>query len=133
MAVPNHKETWSAQDGRAVAAMFTEDGVRVEAAFPGARLQGREEIARQCQMWMDATPGFLEHRNVTESADGRTVTVEWTYRGSHTGDTVKAWPPRGERVELLGVSVFEMRGELVQEERVYWDGATLLAGAGEPG
>src|SRR5207245_33064 len=103
------------RDGRAVAAMFTEDGVRVEAAFPGARLNGHDEIARQCQMYMDAAPGFVEHRAVSESADGRTVTIEWTYKGTHTGDTVKGWPPMGERVDLHGVSVLEMDGDLIRE------------------
>jgi hypothetical protein len=38
--------------------------------------------------------------------------------------------PRGEQVELHGVSVCEMAGDLIREERVYWDTATLLAGAG---
>jgi hypothetical protein len=33
-------------------------------------------------------------------------------------------------VELHGVSVCEMDGDLIKTERVYWDGATLLAGAG---
>ncbi len=33
-------------------------------------------------------------------------------------------------MELHGVSVFEMEGDLIKHERVYWDGATLLAGAG---
>jgi len=112
--------------------MFTDDGVRIEAAFPGARLQGHDEIARQCQMWMDAAPpGVVEHRSVSESADGRTVTIEWTYTGVHTGESVEAWPPKGEQVELLGASVFEMEGDLIREERVYWDVATRLAGAGQ--
>jgi hypothetical protein len=33
-------------------------------------------------------------------------------------------------VALEGVSVCAMEGELIREERVYWDAATLLAGAG---
>ena len=37
---------------------------------------------------------------------------------------------RGEAVELHGVSVCQMDGDLIREERVYWDTATLLAGAG---
>jgi hypothetical protein len=33
-------------------------------------------------------------------------------------------------LELRGVSVCEMEGDLVKQERVYWDGATLLTSAG---
>jgi hypothetical protein len=40
------------------------------------------------------------------------------------------WPAHGEKVELHGVSVCQMEGDLIREERVYWDTATLLAGAG---
>ena len=104
MAVPRHKETWSAQDGRAVAAMFTEDGVRVEAAFPGARLNGREAIAKQCQMYMDAAPGFLEHRTVSESADGHTVTISAHVGGNgYTGPSHFAFTVSEDRIALMRI------------------------------
>ena len=61
------------------------------------------------------------------------LTGSGTLSLNDTGDTVNGWTPRGEPVDLLGVSVLEMQGDLIREERVYWDGATLLAGAGQIG
>ena len=59
---------WNARDGEKVAAAFTPDGVRVEYAKPGARLEGREAIATHVQTNMTAIPdcvldvhGLIEH------------------------------------------------------------------------
>lgn len=120
---------WNSRQGRAVADVFTSDGVRVEYALPGARLEGRARIAAQVQAYLDAVPDLtVEVRGSFQSEDGRAV-VEWTYRGTHTGD-LPGLPAHGEAVALHGVSVFAVQGDLICEERVYWDAATLLAGAG---
>ena len=85
-------------------------------------------IASHCQNYIDAVPDCrLEIRN--EKRDGHTVTVEWTYRGTHTGELPNL-PARGAAVALEGVGVCDMDGDLIREERVYFDLATLLAGAG---
>lgn len=128
MSMTRLEDVWKAHSGQSVATAFTPDGVRVESAHPGARLEGREAIASHCQNYIDAVPDCrLEIRN--ETRDGDTVTVEWTYHGTHTGDLPNL-PARGATVALQGVSVCEMDGDLIQEERVYFDLATLLAGAG---
>ena len=126
--IPKLESAWNAREGRAVAEAFLPDGVRLEYALPGACLQGRAAIAEHTQAYIDAVPDCrLEVRSVSE-VDGRTV-VEWTFRGTHCGD-LPGLPARGEAVALDGVSVCDMDGELIREERVYWDAATLLAGAG---
>jgi steroid delta-isomerase-like uncharacterized protein len=123
------EEAWNARDGSAVASAFAPDGVRVEYALPGARLEGRGEIARHTQAYVDAVPDCrLEIRSAHDGPDGA-VTVEWTLRGTHTGD-LPGLPARGEPVVLDGVSVCTTIGGLIREERVYWDAAGLLAGAG---
>ena len=128
MAIPRLEAGWNGGSGRAVAEAFAPDGVRVEYAMPGARLEGRDAIAGHAQAYVDAVPDCrLDIRRVVEG-DGH-VTVEWTFRGTHTGD-LPGLPARGEEVALDGVSVCEMDGDLIREERVYWDAATLLAGAG---
>lgn len=128
MAMPRLEEGWNGRSGRAVAEAFAPDGVRVEYAMPGARLEGRDAIAGHAQAFVDAVPDCrLEIRCAVEG-DGQ-VTLEWTFRGTHTGD-LPGLPARGEEVALDGVSVCEMDGDLIREERVYWDAATLLAGAG---
>jgi steroid delta-isomerase-like uncharacterized protein len=120
---------WNARDGRAVAEAFTTDGVRHEFALPGALLEGREAIAAQAQAYIDAVPDCtLGIRSVSQSDDSHLI-VEWTWRGTQTRD-LPGLPARGQAVALDGVSVCEMEGDLIREERVYWDAATLLAAAG---
>jgi steroid delta-isomerase-like uncharacterized protein len=128
VATPRLEAAWNARSGAAVARAFTPDGVRVEFALPGARLEGREAIAAHAEAYMRAVPDCrLEIRAIAEH-DGVAV-VEWTLRGTHTGD-LPGLPAQGEEVALDGVSVCAMEGGLIREERVYWDAATLLAGAG---
>lgn len=125
MAIPPHDQAWSSGDAGQVARMYQESGVRYEVA-PGARLEGREAISRQAAMYFHAVPDAVcTWRKVCEAAD--TVTIEWSWDGTHQGD-VDGWPARGERVHLEGVSVCDMEGALIREERVYWDSAALSAG-----
>ena len=129
MTIPSLESAWNERTGAAVAAAFTPDGVRVEYALPGARLEGRDAIAEHTAGYIHAVPDCrLEIRNVVQG-QGDEVTVEWTYHGTHTGD-LPGLPAQGETVALQGVSVCRMDGDLIAEERVYWDAATLLAGAG---
>jgi len=129
MAMPRLEAAWNARRGTAVADAFTSDGVRIEYALPGARLEGRRAIAAHVQAYIDACPDCrLEVRCMAESQAGG-VTLEWTFRGTHTRD-LPGLPAAGEEIALQGVSVCLMDGDLIREERVYWDTATLLAGAG---
>ncbi len=129
MAVPDIGGTWSSRSGQNVAGMYTENGVRHQIALPEARLEGRDAIAGAAQGLIDVVPDeVVEIRKVSEGSNG-TVTVEWVFKGTHTGDA-PGWPAKNEAVNLVGVSVCDMEGDLIKEERVYWDTATLLAGAG---
>ena len=125
MGVGALDKVWNAPtSGRQIAEAFTPDGVLIEFARPGARLEGREAIANHTQAYVDAMPDcVLDIRGVHES-NGIT-TLEWTFRGTHTGD-IPNFPAQGEHIHLDGVSVLVMEGELVKEERVYWDAATLF-------
>jgi steroid delta-isomerase-like uncharacterized protein len=114
---------WNARDGRRVAEAFTEDGVRVEYAKPGARLEGRDAIAGQADAYMTAVPDcVLDVRGM--EVDGDRAVLEWTYRGNHTGD-IPGLAASGRAIDLPGVSVCRLRDGLIEEERVYWDAATL--------
>jgi steroid delta-isomerase-like uncharacterized protein len=129
MAVPDIGGTWSSRDGEKIASMYTENGVRHQIALPESRHEGRAAIAAAAQGLIDVVPDeVVEIRKVSEGSNG-TVTVEWVFRGTHKGDA-PGWPAKGEAVNLVGVSVCDMEGNLIREERVYWDTATLLAGAG---
>jgi steroid delta-isomerase-like uncharacterized protein len=114
---------WNARDGRRVAEAFTEDGVRVEYAKPGARLEGRDAIAGQADAYMTAVPDcVLDVRGM--EVDGDRAVLEWTYRGNHTGD-IPGLAASGRAIDLPGASVYRLRDGLIEEERVYWDAATL--------
>ena len=129
MGLTRLQEAWNGRSGESVAQAYTPDGTRTEFALPGARLEGRAAIAAHTQNYIHAVPDcVLDIRKEARGEDG-SVTIEWTYRGTHTG-SLPGLPARGESIALQGVSVCEMEGDLVREERVYWDGASLLAWAG---
>ncbi len=129
MAVPDIGGTWSSRSGANVASMYTANGVRHQIALPEVRLEGHDAIAGAAQGLIDVVPDeVVEIRKVSEASNG-TVTVEWVFKGTHTGDA-PGWPAKNEAVNLVGVSVCDMEGNLIKEERFYWDTATLLAGAG---
>ena len=129
MAIPDIGGTWSSRDSSTIAGMYTEGGVRHQLALPEGRFEGRDAIKGAAQGLIDAVPDeVVEVRKVIEGSTG-TVVVEWVFKGTHTNDS-PGWPAKNEAVELVGVSVCDMEGDLIREERVYWDTATLLAGAG---
>ncbi len=119
------EQVWnSPTSGERIAGAYTPDGVRIELARPGARLEGRAAIASHVQAYLEAVPDCaLEIRGSFES--NGVTTLEWTWGGTHTGD-IPGFPARGETIRLSGVSVLVMEGDLVKEERVYWDAATLF-------
>lgn len=119
------EQAWNAPtSGERIAECYTPDGVRIEIARPGARLEGREAIAQHTQAYLDAVPDCVLDIRGSHETDGIT-TLEWTFRGTHTGD-IPGFPAQDEPIHLDGVSVLELDGDLVKEERVYWDAATLF-------
>jgi steroid delta-isomerase-like uncharacterized protein len=120
---------WNSHDPQQVASLYTEDGVREEFIVTHARLEGRDAIAAQVQMYVQAMPDLsLSIRKVSRGE--RTVTFEWMVNATHTGDA-PGWPAKGESVSFPGVSVLDLSEDgLVREERMYTDFTGLLAGAG---
>jgi steroid delta-isomerase-like uncharacterized protein len=119
---------WNARDPEAVASCYLPGGVRVQIAHPPATIEGRQALAQHVREIMTAWPDCtLETRS--ESGDNGLVTFEWIFRGTQQAD-YGPLPGRGQRLELAGVSVLTMEGDLIREERVYWDTGTLMAAAG---
>jgi len=130
MGLQEFVEAWNARDPEAIAAQFTPDGVRHQFALPEARLAGRDAIAQGVGAMIHAVPDAgLEVRSQSVGQDGR-VTVEWTFTGTHQND-FPGMPASGADMSLPGISLFTLtEDELITEERVYWDMATLMAAAG---
>jgi steroid delta-isomerase-like uncharacterized protein len=128
MSIPALADAWNARDAAAVAALFTEDGVRHQFAVPEGRFEGRDAVTEAAGTIMHAVPDCrLEIVSATEAAD--VAVVEWLFSGTLQND-IPGLPANGGAVRLPGVSVCRMQGDRIREERVYWDTATLMAAAG---
>jgi steroid delta-isomerase-like uncharacterized protein len=120
---------WNSHDPERVASFYEEDGSREEFIVTHAKLVGREAIAAQVQMYLQAMPDLaLSIRKI--SAGDSVVTFEWMVNATHTGDA-EGWPAKGEAVAFPGASVLDLsKNGLITEERIYTDFTGLLAGAG---
>lgn len=119
---------WNARDPEAVASCYVPGGIRHQMAHPQARIQGREALVEHVRDIMTAWPDCtLETRS--ESGENGLITFEWTFRGTQQA-AYGPLPGTGQPLELDGVSVISMQGDLIREERVYWDTGTLMAAAG---
>ena len=118
-----------------VAALYAEDGWRIEHARPWVELMGRPAIAARIEGWFATVPDCELHVAAVHGDDDTRV-MEWVFSGTHQGTDPRrgsrlgALPARGEPVRLHGVSVCRMDGDLIAVERCYFDAATLMAGAG---
>ena len=128
MVIDELAAAWNARDPDAVAATFADDGVRDEVALAHRRLEGRQAIATGVgeiiTAWPDCT---LESRG--RFSHGDTEVLEWVFRGTSKAP-FGPLPATGEAGELRGVSVCTIADGRIQEERVSWDTATLMAAAG---
>lgn len=122
-------EAWSARDAGAVAECFTPDGVRHQLALPEARLAGRDAVREGVGLILNAVPDArLDPVASYDTTDG--AVLEWLFAGTLEND-LPGLPANGAPVHLPGVSVCRLdENGLIEEERVYWDGATLMAVAG---
>lgn len=120
---------WNSQDPARVADEYAVDGVRHQFAMEEVRLEGRDAIREMITAIMHSMPDCsLEVRNQF-AADGSEA-FDWTFRATVQNDFGPI-PGNGQTIELPGCSVLHAADDgLIAEERVYWDGAYFLAGAG---
>lgn len=120
---------WNSHDPANVASFYTDNASREEFIITHARVAGREAIAAQVQMYLDAMPDLaLSIRKVSAGDDF--ITLEWMVHATHTADA-EGWPAKGEAVAFPGVSIVDLSADgLITEERVYTDFTGPLAGAG---
>ena len=111
-------------DAARVATFFSEDGIQRRVAT-GETAKGRDAIGEAMEELFRALPDtHLEVRDLF-STDSR-MCVQCTITGTHEGD-FRGLPPSGRRVEYDICLVFRFGDDgLVDEEIIYWDGATML-------
>jgi steroid delta-isomerase-like uncharacterized protein len=120
---------WNSHDPEKVASFYTANASREEFIITHARLVGRDAIASQVQMYLEAMPDLALSIRKT-SAGKNFFTLEWIVHATHSGDA-EGWPAAGEAVAFPGVSVVDLSDDgLITEERIYTDFAGPLAGAG---
>lgn len=119
---------WNSRDPAQVAALYSDDGVRHQFAHEEVRLEGRSAVEQMIGAIMTAVPDCTLEIRHTHPFDGGEV-LDWTFRGTMQHDFGPI-PGNGQSVDLLGCSSMTTRDGQIVEERVYWDAAHFLAGAG---
>jgi steroid delta-isomerase-like uncharacterized protein len=111
-------------DAASVASWFSEDGVQRQAAT-GVTARGRDAIREAMQAVFIAFPDVhLQVRDLF--AVGDRMCIQCVLTGTHDGEFLGI-PPTGRRVESELCLVFRFGADdLVDEEVVYSDAATLL-------
>jgi steroid delta-isomerase-like uncharacterized protein len=119
---------WNAHDADAVAAVFAEDAVLIEAGSPNA-LRGRAAIRERATALLIAFPDFHLER-IDLLIDGSRHADRWIMTGTHHG-TLFGIPPTGRTVRIEGAT-FTRMGEhgLVVEDVHFADMASLLTQLG---
>ena len=125
--VERHVEAFNARD--ADAEPWSDDG---ELVAPNASMHGREQILGFLGVFWDAFPdGRLETSRLL--AEGSIVAAEGRFIGKHTG--VMRTPAgdvaaTGRDVDLRWMSSYQVRGDELASEHLYFDQAELLGQLG---
>jgi predicted ester cyclase len=125
--VERHVETFNGRDTDA--SPWSDDG---ELVAPNATMRGREHILAFFGVFWEAFPdGRLETWRVL--AEGPIVAAEGRFSGTHTGvlrTPAGEVPATGRNVDLRWMSSYEVRGDELASERLYFDQAELLGQLG---
>jgi hypothetical protein len=130
--VARYADAWNARDPRGCAECFAPDGERVWHVLaphlpgdPFPRFRGRRAIEEAIAAFMAALPDVgVDVLALSDGSDGR-IWTEWRLTGTHLGD-LGPWAAQGERVDVVGVSIFTVTGRGFAEERVYWDNLLMM-------
>jgi steroid delta-isomerase-like uncharacterized protein len=127
-------EAWNRRDFDTMADLATPD-CEILLVSSGDILRGPEGARRYGTMWADAFPdGSITIDRVIPS--GETVVVEFTGRGTHTGDLATpmgVFPATGRSVTLQACDVYEFRDGKVRSQHAYLDSGSLTAQLGLTG
>ena len=125
--VERHVETFNARDTDA--APWADDA---EVVAPNATVHGREEVLGFLGVFWAAFPdGRLELSSLL--AEGSVVAAEGRFIGTHTG--VMRTPAgdvaaTGRQVDLRWMSAYQVRGDELASEHLYFDQAEMLGQLG---
>lgn len=120
---------WSPGSGPAkggdIAAMYVDGAERWDVAID-VRTTAKDGIDAFADGFLAAVPDSVcSVRAVTQTES--TCVIEWTWTGTHTGDS-ESWPAKGEPINLIGVNVIRLDGDLITGETSYWDKTAMFGG-----
>jgi len=111
-------EIWNKGALEASDEVFTKDYI---GHLPIMTVHGPAEFKDMVKVYLMAFPDV--HLTVEDTfAIGDWVTVRWTSRGTHHGEMMGI-PPRKNKIEMMGISIFRMVAGQVDEE---WEGFDTL-------
>lgn len=124
-------EAWNRRDFDGLAEMTSPEGELVVVGT-GDTYRGPDGSRRYNTMWADGFPdGAITVDRVIPSGD--IVVVEFTGRGTHTGDLVTPMgtiPATGRSVTLQLCDVLQFEGGRIRSQRSYFDSGSLMAQLG---
>jgi predicted ester cyclase len=125
--VERHLAAFNAKD--ADAEPFSADA---EVIAPGAQLRGRDQILDWLRGYWEAFP---DARNEVARwlGEGELTAAEGTLFGTHTGilrTPEGEVPPTGRRVEIRWMAMYEIAGEELVSEHLYFDPTEFLTQLG---
>lgn len=120
-------EAWRARDIDAFVAIYAENATIT--APGGMEAHGQEGARQFITMWNEGLPDN-EIVITNEVVAGSTVVQEGIFRGTHTGTLVtpdgQSIPATGRSLSAPYADVFEIQGDQVVAERLYFDQVELL-------
>ncbi|MGZ4427011.1 MAG: ester cyclase [Nocardioidaceae bacterium] len=124
-------EAWNNRDFDYGANATAPDAELIDVAS-GTTFRGPEGVRKYNTAWAEAFPdGQITIDKVSDA--GGTVVVEYTGRGTHTGQLVSEMgtiPPTGKAVTIKFCDVNEIEDGKLRTQRSYWDTASLMAQLG---
>src|SRR5262249_26582541 len=114
-----YMQAWERHDNQALVNHMTDDVIYEDVAM-GERHQGRRDVKdffdRMASEMYSDYPFDLGYAVLTD--DG--YAVEWVLSGTHNGSS-QQMPATGKSFSIRGVSVGKLRGDLISENRDYWN------------
>ncbi len=124
-------QAWRARDAEAYAGCYAE-GATI-AAPGGVELRGRDGAKQFLASWVDGVPDneiTITHEHVC----GTSVVQEAVFSGTHTGGLMapngEVIPATGRSISAAYVDVFEVEGDRIASQRLYFDQVELLTQLG---
>jgi steroid delta-isomerase-like uncharacterized protein len=114
---------WNATSPDALIAAFTPDATYEDVAF-GLKKTGSAGL-RELHQQFHASVGGMYLKLVTSHIAGANGTIEWLFGGKDVG-LFKTGKP----FEVRGVSVIEVRGDRIANDRDYYNVATIMKQVG---